>query len=144
MTHEEAIETISRCQTQIRDSIARHIEALRRYDLEIARALDVLDHLPQEPKPKLTRIQAFAAAAKIYDEALCDCSFDIHYDRKSRKTTCVIRVKPTGEGGRVTYAVGRAWCSRYDQSVAVVGYAIAYLRALGREVPEWLLHIPQE
>ncbi len=141
MTHEEAIESLRECAETLRH-IAKPTESLvSGVEMKHRKATEALKQ-PQEKE--LSLAEAIEKATKIYDDAVSKGNADFYYDRKHRNTTCVIRVEPTRQGGLVTYAVGRAWCSRYDQSVAVVGYAIAYLRALGREVPEWLLHIPQK
>ncbi len=140
MTHEEAIE-------QIQSRLA----ALARFTAEVT--LDIrreLDALKQPQEPQMTQKQAiekakaelahFVTESEYTDYCTLDdgriCSVDFY--RKPPKTTCVLRINEQ----RV--AVGRSWCARGDKLNLYIGELIALYRALGREVPAWLLHIPQE
>ena len=146
MTHEEAIETISRCQTQIRASIRLHVEALRHYDIEIARAMEALRQ-PQEPT--MTRYEAINKAIDEHQQLQSNLFRviannggvqEVEFYQRGRKTTAVMRDTFNG----LVIGVGRSWCAKGDRNSSHVGRLIAFYRALGREVPAWLLHIPQE
>jgi hypothetical protein len=145
MTPEQAVNSIAHELDGLDERIKAakaHMDYIRHSIAEARVLIASLAIRPQEQAMSLA--EAIEKATKIYDHAVSKSNADFHYDRKHRKTTCVIRVKPTRQGGLATYAVGRAWCSKDDQFIYAVGQAIAYHRALGREVPEWLLHIPNE
>ena len=130
MTHEEAIE-------QIQARLAAFAKFTADVTMDIRRELDALKQ-PQEAKMSLA--EAIQRATKIYDDAASKGNVDFYYDRQSKKTTRVVR---TRSNGLVKHSVGRSWCSKDDDFIYAVGQAIAYYRAIGHEVPDWLLHIPQ-
>ena len=147
MTHEEAIETIIRCRFQIRDSIELHIETLKHAERETAKALEALKQ-PQDPRT--TRDEALKRVdvqfTRLLDDQLHgridgdEIEIESEFHTRLRKTTCVLRDLDSG----AVVGVGRSWCADSDRYMGEIGKLIALYRALGREVPEWLLHIPQE
>ncbi len=147
MTREEAIESLRECAETLRH-IAKLTESLvSGVEMKHRKATEALKR-PQEPQ--MTRAEAIEKAAselahfvtesEYTDYCTLDdgriCSVDFYH--KPPKTTCVLRINER----RV--AVGRSWCARGDKLNLYIGELIALYCALGREVPVWLLHIPQE
>ena len=145
MTHEEAVESIIRNQSRIAYSAKTHAAVINMAEAEIAKALDTLKQ-PQEKT--MTRAEAIEKATAEIHEMLGDRSrmiafgkaCEVGFVRKGIKITCILSRVSSDE----VIAVGRSWCAKGDAYNQIIGKLIALYRALGREVPAWLLHIPQE
>ena len=144
MTHEEAIESIIRNQSRIAYSAKTHAAVINMAEAEIAKAPEVLKQ-PQEPT--MTRAEAIRKAAGELDDmvgggwrVIEGYAVDVEFLHRPPKTTCIFRREMSGQ----VVGVGRSWCAKGDAYNQIIGKLIALYRALGREVPEWLLHIPQE
>ncbi len=138
MTHDEEIE-------QIQARLAALVRFTADVTMDIRRELDALKQ-PQESK--MTRALAIEKALSQVRGMLGGRSrmiafgrmCEVRFVRKNTKITCILSADSSGE----VIAVGRSWCAKGDAYNQIIGKLIALYRALGREVPEWLLHIPQE
>ena len=164
MTHEEALKAISYHMSVVSHSARVHAATCKRAEGEIAEALEVLQDTPKSDEAikngaVMTRNETLARAMehikanlrKVESAGLTHEFRFVSHKKGNRmvsiypgsldhQTTCIIsdtkRYRVIG--------IGRSWCSRGDEFSPTIGKAIALYRALGREVPEWLLHIPQE
>lgn len=153
MAHEESASAFL-------DALAQFVDSLKRHEATLEWAVSHI-HTLESPEPQekaMTRAEAIEKAEEHINAKIreieqggftCEFRFVSHglerrrvtvYPGLARQTTCVVinRARDCVTG------VGRSWCSRDDEFSPIIGKLIALYRALGREVPAWLLHIPQE
>ena len=125
MTHEQEI-----------DLIQARLAALAELTADVTGDIGrQLEFLKQPQEQKMTRDEAIDKAMAEVESLSQGLRYLQFFTTRTGVTICT-----WGDAGNL----GRARCANGDRFSTPVGQAIALYRALGREVPEWLLHIPQE